>query len=105
MSRKTFFCIDAHTCGNPVRVVAGGGPNLVGANMSEKRQHFLKEYDWIRKGLMFEPRGHDMMSGSIDFHPTILKTILAFYLLKLRVVCQCADTEQLVQLPLQLKKV
>ncbi len=33
--------------------------------MSEKRQHFLKEFDWIRKGLMFEPRGHDMMSGSI----------------------------------------
>lgn len=69
MSRKTFFCVDAHTCGNPVRVVAGGGPNLEGANMSEKRQHFLKEYDWIRKGLMFEPRGHDMMSGSILYPP------------------------------------
>ncbi len=69
MSRKTFFCVDAHTCGNPVRVVAGGGPNLIGATMSEKRQHFLKEYDWIRKGLMFEPRGHDMMSGSILFPP------------------------------------
>ena len=69
MSRKTFFCVDAHTCGNPVRVVAGGGPNLIGENMSEKRQHFLKEYDWIRKGLMFEPRGHDMMSGSILFPP------------------------------------
>jgi 4-hydroxyproline epimerase len=66
---KTFFCIDAHTCGNPVRLVAGGGPNLVGSNMSEKRQHFLKEYDWIRKGLMFEPRGHDMMSGSILYPP------------------------------------
>lgn len=37
--------------------------------MSEKRLHFLKEYDWIRKGLMFEPRGHDMMSGSILFPP------------------------------------
>ncbi|MEO9805355.1 MAG: 4-hydroxyproline epimerase [Reichenbachiella sp.] len=70
MARKTFFCVDAHTCGNPVRVVAGGGPDLVGANMSEKRQHFLKEYDWIRTGLMFEPRGHDMMSGSILFPPS-----------------------------------
>lgn len=70
MSRKTFFCVDAHTCGNPVRVVAGGGPDLKGANMSEKRQHFLKEYDWIRKGLMFEPRGHDMMSGSILYPPS-----------------------------------
>ncbi|MBO0343320.1 MAG: 4-hydroxyproline epimerase [Bacteroidota bacterium] len=69
MARKTFFCVDAHTCGNPVRVVAGGGPNLMGKDMSEKRQHFLKEYDWIRRGLMFEPRGHDMMSGSILMAP------------------------------------
>ncbi len=69
MSKKTFFCVDAHTCGNPVRLVAGGGPVLAGNNMSEKRQHFLKEYDWIRKGLMFEPRGHDMMSGSILYPP------------------------------------
>lgn len=67
--KKTFFCIDAHTCGNPVRLVAGGGPPLQGDNMSEKRQHFLREYDWIRKGLMFEPRGHDMMSGSILYPP------------------------------------
>jgi len=64
-----FNCIDAHTCGNPVRLVADGGPVLVGNTMSEKRQHFLKEYDWIRKGLMFEPRGHDMMSGSILYPP------------------------------------
>src|SRR6187455_2471189 len=67
--KKTFFCIDAHTCGNPVRLVAGGGPVLQGNNMSEKRQHFMKEYDWIRRGLMFEPRGHDMMSGSILYPP------------------------------------
>jgi 4-hydroxyproline epimerase len=69
MALKNFFCIDAHTCGNPVRLVAGGGPFLQGSNMSEKRQHFLKEYDWIRRGLMFEPRGHDMMSGSILYPP------------------------------------
>ncbi|WP_273566669.1 4-hydroxyproline epimerase [Maribacter halichondriae] len=64
-----FKCIDAHTCGNPVRVVVEGGPKLKGATMVEKRQHFLREYDWIRKGLMFEPRGHDMMSGSIFYPP------------------------------------
>ncbi len=62
--RSVFVCIDGHTCGNPVRVVKSGHPPLVGVNMSEKRQHFIKEYDWIRTGLMFEPRGHDMMSGS-----------------------------------------
>lgn len=67
--KKTFFCIDAHTCGNPVRLVAGGVPLLRGNNMSEKRQYFLTHYDWIRKGLMFEPRGHDMMSGSMLYPP------------------------------------
>jgi 4-hydroxyproline epimerase len=70
MNPHTFFCIDAHTCGNPVRVVAGGTPALVGATSSERRQYFLKNYDWIRTGLMFEPRGHDMMSGSILYPPT-----------------------------------
>lgn len=69
MAHKKFFCIDAHTCGNPVRLVAGGGPLLEGNSMMERRLHFLEEYDWIRKGLMFEPRGHDMMSGSILYPP------------------------------------
>ncbi|AWW29246.1 4-hydroxyproline epimerase [Echinicola strongylocentroti] len=67
--KKTFSCIDAHTCGNPVRVVTGGLPFLEGENMFEKRQFFIKHYDWIRRGLMFEPRGHDMMSGSMLYPP------------------------------------
>ncbi len=67
--KHIFDCIDAHTCGNPVRLVKTGGPVLAGKNMSEMRQHFLREYDWIRTGLMFEPRGHDMMSGSILYPP------------------------------------
>ncbi|OBQ63625.1 4-hydroxyproline epimerase [Mesorhizobium erdmanii] len=70
MAKKSFFCIDGHTCGNPVRLVAGGGPLLDGSTMMERRAHFLAEYDWIRTGLMFEPRGHDVMSGSILYPPT-----------------------------------
>lgn len=70
MARHSFFCIDGHTCGNPVRLVAGGGPLLEGATMMERRAHFLEEFDWIRTGLMFEPRGHDVMSGSILYPPT-----------------------------------
>tara|TARA_B100000809_G_scaffold24884_1_gene21803 strand:- start:12273 stop:13283 length:1011 start_codon:yes stop_codon:yes gene_type:complete len=77
MSKHTFVCIDAHTCGNPVRVIKSGGPTLVGKTMNEKRLHFLKEYDWIRKGLMFEPRGHDMMSGSILYPPHNLENDFA----------------------------
>jgi 4-hydroxyproline epimerase len=64
MARHVFDCIDAHTCGNPVRVITSGRPILLGSTMSEKRQHFMREYDWMRTGLMFEPRGHDMMSGA-----------------------------------------
>ena len=64
-----FDCIDAHTAGNPVRLVKSPRPNLMGKNIMEKRLHFLREFDWIRKGLMFEPRGHDMMSGSFYFEP------------------------------------
>jgi len=69
MAKRTFFCIDGHTCGNPVRVVASGIPPLRGNSIFEKREHFLQEYDWIRQGLMFEPRGHEQMSGSFIFPP------------------------------------
>ncbi len=69
MSEQTFFCVDAHTCGNPVRVVAGGAPALEGATMSERRRYFLEHFDWVRTALMFEPRGHDAMSGSILYPP------------------------------------
>ncbi|MBH0112059.1 4-hydroxyproline epimerase [Novosphingobium sp. YJ-S2-02] len=67
--RHTFFCIDGHTAGNPVRLVAGGAPLLKGATMSERRQDFLQRFDWIRTGLCFEPRGHDMMSGGFLYPP------------------------------------
>ena len=67
--RHTFFCIDGHTAGNPVRLVAGGAPLLKGASMSERRQDFLARFDWIRTGLCFEPRGHAMMSGGFLYPP------------------------------------
>src|ERR1700730_5561322 len=67
--RSVFFCIDGHTAGNPVRLVAGGAPWLAGISMSERRQDFLARFDWIRRGLMFEPRGHDMMSGGFLYPP------------------------------------
>lgn len=64
-----FDCIDAHTCGNPVRLVAAGGPRLEGDSMAERRAWFQQHYDWVRTSLMFEPRGHAQMSGSI-LYPT-----------------------------------
>ncbi len=67
--RHVFSCLDGHTAGNPVRLVIGGAPILTGNSMSERRQDFLARYDWIRTGLMFEPRGHDMMSGGFLYPP------------------------------------
>jgi 4-hydroxyproline epimerase len=70
MPIHTFSCLDGHTCGNPVRLVKEGAPPLVGATMSERRLDFLAKHDWIRQALMFEPRGHDVMSGSILYPST-----------------------------------
>jgi 4-hydroxyproline epimerase len=64
-----FPCLDGHTCGNPVRLVIGGAPPLAGATMSARRQDFIARFDWIRRALMFEPRGHDAMSGGILYPP------------------------------------
>src|SRR5258705_7414141 len=66
----TFCCIYGHTCGNPVRLVAGGAPPVVGSNMIERRAYFERNLDWVRTALMFEPRGHDVMSGTIPYPPT-----------------------------------
>ena len=70
MPRHTFLCIDAHTCGNPVRVVAAGAPLLANMTMAERREVFARQHDWVRRALMFEPRGHDVMSGVI-LYPSI----------------------------------
>ena len=69
MGPHSFFCLDGHTCGNPVRLVAGGAPMLAGATMSARRADFIARFDWIRRALMFEPRGHDVMSGAILYPP------------------------------------
>ncbi|WP_234464196.1 4-hydroxyproline epimerase [Paracoccus caeni] len=67
--RKTFFCIDSHACGNSVRVVVGGGPLLPHLPVAERRALFVRDHDWIRTALMFEPRCHDVMSGAIFYPP------------------------------------
>ncbi|MBX5087126.1 4-hydroxyproline epimerase [Rhizobium lentis] len=65
--RRSFFCIDSHTCGNPVRLVAAGGPLLPHLPITERRELFVRDHDWVRQALMFEPRGHDIMSGAIIY--------------------------------------
>ena len=57
--------IDMHTGGEPLRVVVDGLPPIQGKTVLEKRRYFLKHYDYIRTGLMWEPRGHSDMYGAI----------------------------------------
>ncbi|MBT2645160.1 proline racemase family protein [Bacillus sp. ISL-34] len=68
-AQRVFTTIDTHTGGNPTRTLINGLPKLVGKTMSEKMLHMKKEYDWIRKHLMNEPRGHDVMSGALLTDP------------------------------------
>ena len=68
-ARIVFDCIDGYTAGNPVRLIKSPKPDLKGQTMGDKRLYFMKHYDWIRQGLMYEPRGHDMMSGSFFYPP------------------------------------
>jgi proline racemase len=57
--------IDMHTGGEPLRVVVDGLPAIEGRNVLEKRRYFREHYDYLRTGLMWEPRGHADMYGAI----------------------------------------
>lgn len=57
--------IDMHTGGEPVRIIIDGLPPLRGHTVLEKRRYFREHYDHIRKGLMWEPRGHADMYGAV----------------------------------------
>ncbi|WP_079527846.1 proline racemase family protein [Halobacillus hunanensis] len=67
--QRLFTTIDTHTGGNPTRTVLSGLPVLKGNTMSEKMLYMKEHYDWIRKFLMNEPRGHDVMSGALLVNP------------------------------------
>jgi len=64
-----FTTIDTHTGGNPTRTVISGLPRLYGRTMAERMLEMKEEHDWIRRFLMFEPRGHDVMSGALLVEP------------------------------------
>ena len=57
--------IDMHTGGEPLRVFTSGLPPIEGRTVLEKRRYFREHYDYIRTGLMWEPRGHADMYGAV----------------------------------------
>jgi proline racemase len=61
--------IDAHTGGEPFRVVVDGFPELKGNTILERRRFAKEHYDHLRTALMWEPRGHADMYGCILTSP------------------------------------
>lgn len=57
--------IDAHAAGEPLRIITGGLPPLPGTTILEKRRYMQDHLDYIRRALMWEPRGHVNMYGCI----------------------------------------
>ncbi len=70
-TQRTIFTVESHTMGEPLRLVVGGIPNLKGNTIPEKRDYFIKHYDYLRTALMLEPRGHKDMFGAILTQPTM----------------------------------
>ena len=67
--KKTFHTIDTHTCGEPTRNVLGGIPKIPGKTMIEKLEYMSTEGAWVRQLLTYEPRGNEVMSGTIITEP------------------------------------
>lgn len=66
MNFKNYItCIDAHTAGEPLRIITSGFPPIPGNTILEKREYVNKNYDGIRRMVMLEPRGHSGMYGCI----------------------------------------
>lgn len=61
--------IDAHTGGEPLRIVISGYPELKGKTLLDIREDVQQNHDTIRKSIMWEPRGHADMYGAIIVKP------------------------------------
>jgi 4-hydroxyproline epimerase len=61
--------IDSHTAGEPTRVVIEGAPTLRGATLAEQRDDFASRCDAFRRGVILEPRGHEVLVGALLVEP------------------------------------
>ncbi len=57
--------IDAHTAGEPLRVIVEGIPRIPGETILEKRRYAQDHLDHLRKAIVWEPRGHADMYACI----------------------------------------
>lgn len=61
--------IEAHTAGEPLRIITSGTPSIPGETMLAKRRYAQENLDLLRRALMWEPRGHADMYGCIITEP------------------------------------
>jgi proline racemase len=61
--------LEAHTAGEPLRIVIDGFPPIAGNSILEKRRYVSENYDHLRQALMWEPRGHADMYGCLLTEP------------------------------------
>jgi proline racemase len=66
---QTYTTIDLHTAGEPLRIVTAGVPRIPGKTVLEKRRYAKENLDYVRKTLMWEPRGHADMYGAYITEP------------------------------------
>ena len=66
---QSITTIDAHTEGEPLRIITSGFPEPKGHTILEKRRDLLENYDHLRQLIMFEPRGHADMYGALITEP------------------------------------
>ena len=62
--------VDMHTGGEPLRIPVEGLPAVEGGSILEKRRRFSDQFDYLREGLIYEPRGHADMYGAILSKPS-----------------------------------
>ncbi|ABN78264.1 proline racemase family protein [Cereibacter sphaeroides] len=61
--QDVYNVIYTHTEGEPLCIIYSGVPYPAGSTILEKRAFLEENYDWLRKALMREPRGHADMFG------------------------------------------
>ncbi|SPX83135.1 proline racemase family protein [Moraxella ovis] len=72
MSHQNFslHLIDSHTGGEPTRMIYKGFPELIGQSVAEKLKDFKQNYDHLRRSIILEPRGSEVMVGALLVPPS-----------------------------------
>ena len=70
-SDPTITTTEMHTGGEPLRIVESGYPEIIGETILEKRKYALEKLDHLRKFIIYEPRGHYDMYGTLLVKPDL----------------------------------